>query len=396
MSEAVFLFRPSSDKALLSGGNWISDGDVTLRNVQNDRYSSVARSTTLLAEDAQVRVDMRRAVDVRGFALALPNATTSCRVRVSAHADSDYTAPLFQTEWLDGGEAGDAWRDDERAPILSAAFDQPVTARYWLVEIDDPLNPAGSIEVSRLFLAEGLTPSFNYSYGATLSFRNNTLSSSTLSGKSVQWRRISPRQWQCAFEYLPDAEAFGSVYDFLRYVGFDREVFIIPEPGDRASAQARRFFAVVTQLDALSQAVVGRSNFGFGVEERVAAAAVVEDAVVVPTVTFQFAAFAPGVVTGSAIDVPPCAYAFIAFAPDVAAGAVIDVPATTFRLVTYSPVLGNPTEIEVSAVEFTLTAFAPDIVTGSAIDVPAADYTFASYPPQPMRAFGFGFNAGFS
>lgn len=396
MSDAVFLFRPSSDKALLSGGNWVADGDVALRNVQNDRYSSVARSATLLAVDARIRVDMRRAVDVRGFALALPNATTTCRVRVSAYAGGDYSAPLFLTEWLDGGEAGDTWRDDERAPILSAAFDQPVTARYWLVEIDDPLNPAGSIEVSRLFLAEGLSPSFNYSYGATLSFRNNTLSSSTLSGKSVQWRRINPRQWQCTFEYLPDAEAFDWVYDFLRYVGFDREVFIIPEPGDRTNAQARRFFATVTQLDALSQAVVGRSNFGFGVEERVAAAAVVEDAVVVPTVTFRFAAFAPAVVAGSAIDVPSCAFTFAAIAPDVVTGAAIDVPATTFQFAAYVPVLGNPTEIDVPAVEFTFTDFAPDIITGAAIDVPSCDFTFALYPPQPMNAFGSGFNAGFS
>jgi hypothetical protein len=396
MSDAVFLFRPSSDRAILSGGNWIADGDVALTNIQNDRYAQIARSASLSALDAQIRVDMRRAVDVRGFAVALPNATTTCSVRVSAYAGSDYAVPLFQTEWLDGGEAGDTWRDDERAPIVSAAFAQPVTARYWLVEFDDPLNPAGAIEVSRLFLAEGLSPSFNYSYGATLSFRNNTLSSSTLSGKLVQWRRISPRQWQCTFNYLPDAEAFGSVYDFLRYVGFDREVFIVPEPGDRANAQARRFFATVTQLDALSQAVVGRSNFGFGVEERVAPAAVVEDAVVVPTVTFQFSAFAPGVITGSAIDVPSSGFAFTAFAPDVATGSVVDVPSVTFRLVTYPPVLGDPTVIEVPAVEFAFADFAPDIVTGSAIDVPSCDFAFALYPPQPMRAFGSGFNAGFT
>ena len=396
MSDAVFLFRPSSDRAILSGGNWISDGDVALANVQNDRYSRIARSASLLGADAQIRVDMRRPVDARGFAIVLPNVTTTCRVRVSAYTSSDYAAPLFQTSWIDGGEEGDTWQDDERAPILSAAFSQPVTARYWLVEIDDPLNPSGAVEVSRLFLAEGLSPSFNYSYGATLSFRNNTLSSSTLSGKSVQWRRINPRQWQCSFNYLPDAEAFGSVYDFLRYVGFDREVFIVPEPGDRANAQARRFFATITQLDALSQAVVGRSNVGFGVEERVAAAAVVEDAVVVPTVTFEVAAFAPGIITGSAVKIPSSGFGFAVFAPEVATGAVVDVPSVIFQLVAYPPVLGDPTVVEVPAVEFTLTAFVPDIITGSAIDVPAAVFTFALYPPQPMRAFGSGFNAGFT
>lgn len=396
MSKAVFLFRPLSDQAVLSGGSWIEDGDVSLANVQNDRYWSIARSASPLAADAQIRVDMRRVVGVRGFALALPNVTTAAEVTVTAFADAGYTAPIFTTGPITGGESGERWKDDERAPIISAAFAQEVTARYWLVEIDDPLNKAGTVEVARLFLAEGISPSFNYGFGATLTFRNNTLSSSTLAGGNVYWRRVNPRQWQCSFNYLPDAEAFGTVYDFLRYVGFDREVFILPDPGDSDAAQARRFFATISQLDPLSQAVFGRSNFGFGVEERVVHAAVADDAIVVPTALFHFVAYAPEIIVPTVVNIPAAEFAFEAFAPEVLTGSVIDVPTATFELVAYPPMIGNPTEIDVPTVEFSFVAFAPDILTGSAIDVPGTDFIFTAYPPEPMRAFGPGFDAGFA
>lgn len=403
MSDAVFLYRPLSDQAVLSGGSWVADGDIALTNVQNDRYWSIARSASTLAADAQIRVDMRRAVDVRGFALALPNITTAAEVTVTAFADAGYTAPTFTTGPITGGETGERWKDDERAPIISVAFAQAVSARYWLVEIDDPLNPSGSIEVARLFLAEGLSPSFNYTYGATLTFKNNTLASTTLAGGARHWRRVNPKQWQCSFQYLPDAEAFGSVYDFLRHVGFDREVFIIPEPGDTAHAQARRFFGTISQLDALSQAVIGRSNFGFSVEEKVAHAAAPPAFPVLPFVRLVHRDFAPTISTGGSVIVPVDEMVLQEFAPvlvsgvnvicpidylewsdeavKVSVGAIVRVPSDQLIVADYGPDVASGGGVVVPTDHLQITDGTPQIAAGAHIAVPPDQMIVTEYPP---------------
>src|SRR5690606_30678910 len=120
-------------------------------------------------------------------------------------------------------------------------FPDDVVSREWSVEIEDQDSVHGFVDIARFFLAGALAPFFNYTCAATLTFRNNALTSSTLSGGTFHRRRVNPRQWQCNFPYLPDDEVFGSVYEFIRFVGFDREVFIMPDPGNVAHAQARNF-----------------------------------------------------------------------------------------------------------------------------------------------------------
>lgn len=270
MRTATFLYRCHSDAASLSGGNWMA-GDVALANIQNDRYDRVARSVTASPADTQIRVTLDRQLALAGFAVALPNATVLARVRLTAHEDDGFDNAIFSSGWLTGGQAGADWRDDERSPIISQVLSAQVASRHWLVEIDDSANLLGYVDVARLFLAGGLSPSFNYSYdGNSLSFIDNSLKSHTLSGDMIVWRKVNPREWQCSFSYLPETEMYGSGYEFFRYVGFDREVFIIPDPDDTAFQQERRFFARLKQANPLTQMPVERGGFGFGVLERVA------------------------------------------------------------------------------------------------------------------------------
>ena len=56
MTNAVFLFDPQTDEATLSGGNWQAN-DVSLGNVQNNRYWRVARTASLLPADTQFNIE---------------------------------------------------------------------------------------------------------------------------------------------------------------------------------------------------------------------------------------------------------------------------------------------------------------------------------------------------
>lgn len=394
MSKACFLYNPQSDRAALSGGNWLS-GDVALANVQNDRYWRVARSASVDPADTQIRMNLLAPRSVRGFAAVLPNATTGALARLSAFDDDSYAVPSFTTGWLDGGELGATWRDDERSPIISADFGAEITARYWLLEIDDADNPAGHLDIGRAFLGGALSPSFNYGYDSNgLSFKNNALSATTLSGGALYWRRINPRLWNCAFQYLPEPELFGSVYEFLRFVGFDREIFVMPDPDDRAHAQARQFFATLTQMDALTQAVWGRGNFGFGVEERVAPAASADAGTVIPTDGWVWLDYAPEIIASEVVDVPTDAWAWADYPPDIVTGVTIAVPTDMWAWADFVPNVGGEV-IQIPPDAWGWQDFAPTVSTGALIMVPTDQWAWADSPPQPMRGFGAGFGPGF-
>lgn len=371
MGSAAFLFRPRSDDADLSGGNWLSNGDVSLANVQDDRYWRIARSASASPADTQIRVTLDRVRSLRGAALILPNATTAATFRISAHGEPDFDSAIFSTDMISGGESDLTWKDDERAPILSTVFPGDVSARYWLVEIDDNTNALGYIDVARLFLAEALSPSFNYTFsGNSLTFRNNTLSSSTLSGGQRFWRRVSPREWVCSFQYLPEAEVFGDVYEFLRYVGYDREVFIVSDPADMNHAQQRRFFATISQLNPIVQSVFERGDFGFGVSEIVALSTGGSISVVVPTNRVRQRNHVPAIVTAAEIIVSTDGVVQRDFAPSVTIGTLLVLPTDAQVQRDRAPVVVSGASVPVPLDVQAQSDHAPEVVADSSILIP--------------------------
>jgi hypothetical protein len=374
MSNATFLYNPQSDRAALSGGAWLT-GAVGLTNVQNDKYWRVARSVTASIADTQIRVNMLVDVAVRGFATVINNATTAARVRASAYSDANYSSPIFFSDWFDGGESGTTWRDEERSPIISGEFGTEITARYWLIEIDDQLNPSGYLDVGRLFMGSAISPSFNYAYeGNSLRLKNNAITATTLAGNTLYWRRINPRQWNCTFQYLPEVEIFGSAYDFIRYVGFDREVFIMPDPDNTQFAQVRQFFATIIQQDPFQQLAWEHGSFGFGVEERIAIATATSNDEIVPTDFLTWTNYAPDILASKPVGIPTSEFVWTDYIPVVSSGVNIGVPSDDMIMDDYSPAVG-----------------------GIAIFVPTdEDMEWFDYNPDQFRAFDSGFDAGFS
>jgi hypothetical protein len=162
----------------------------------------------------------------------------------------------------------DFWlRNDHLGGCVIHIFDDLVPAQYWSVEIDDQDNPDGFLDLGCLFMPLGWQPSMNYEFGATFGLKNNTLVSSTLSGGKKFKRRVNPRVLHVSLPILPESEGFGQAYRFMQRVGFDRPVFVIPDPDDAATVHARSFFGTVSQMDPLTQAVVGRVGAAYEIEE---------------------------------------------------------------------------------------------------------------------------------
>jgi hypothetical protein len=161
--------------------------------------------------------------------------------------------------------------DPDRGSFIVHVLPVAVGQLYWSFEIDDRGNPDGYVEASRLLMSRAVEPSINYGYGNNgLTFQDNSLRQPTLSGGETVWRRVNPRVFSCSFDHLPEAEAFAAFYDLMRHSGYDREVFVIPDPAATGlELQRRSFLGTFSQMSPLTQAAFQHASTGFTIKERI-------------------------------------------------------------------------------------------------------------------------------
>lgn len=283
MGTLLLLYEPKSDAAAFSWGEWTAG--LPLSNLANQRLRKVARAASADPEDTRFRVTLPAAQSFRAMALGPMNVTTAYQYRIRSYG-TGFSDVVYDSGWVKpfegsgGGPLDREWEDPwfwlgiepyddpDRGIWLIHVFPEAVEARLWSVEIDDQYNTDGYVEIGRLFMPSAWSPSINYALGNNgLGFRNNALSSAALSGAKQFWRRINPRQFRCTIDYLPETEAFGEAYRFLQRVGYDGEVFVIPDPDDTTNIQKRSFLGTLLEMDPLSQAVFGHVGTGFQIEE---------------------------------------------------------------------------------------------------------------------------------
>jgi len=283
MGNALFLYEPKSDNATFSGGNWRPS--LPLSNMADKRLSRVARSVNTLLASTQFRVSLPTVIPFRALAMGPMNISTAYQYRIRTWS-ADFDLMLSDTDWVkpfDGQAAGPLdleWEDpnfwfgltpfddQERGVWLIHDFGEPQVGQYWTFEIDDQTNPDGYIDIGRLFMPTTFEPELNYGYDSNgLSFENNVLSAQMLNGGTQFSRRINPRVFRAAFPTVREPEAFGDFYRLFRTVGYDGEVFVIPDPDDVANIQKRSIFGNFRAMDALSQTAFGLVGTGFEIKE---------------------------------------------------------------------------------------------------------------------------------
>jgi hypothetical protein len=264
MALPVFAYSPTSDAATLSGGSWTTG--LPLANLQTEKLEETARSTNALAASTQFQVAYATAQAVDAVIVGPGNFTAAMTYRVRGSTTTTFTTPAYDSGTLSLGVAA-ADIDPDRGPNIVLLLPSTQTLRYWLVEIFDTANPAGYVEIGRLFMPLLYRPSMNFDFGDRLQFVDLSFRTQTGRGKEVTRRRVARRTYTCSFPQLPQDEAYGPGYRFMRTVGFDKQVFFIPDPDDVAHMQARAFFGRVSEMDAIGQAQLATGSFGLTISE---------------------------------------------------------------------------------------------------------------------------------
>jgi hypothetical protein len=265
MSNLILGYNNLIDAAILSGGSW--EATLPLANLQDRAASAgapiylskVARSTNDDAASTLINIDLGSAKAVQAFGAIKTNISVSgATYRLRLGTDNTFATTLY-----DSGTVSAA----AQTPDLILGLASPVTARYGRLEITDPSNADGYVQIGRLFIGPALAPADNYSKGAELGYQPRTNVQQSLGGIDHFDARPGRRLFDFALDWLTEAEAFDRALELQRLCDIYGEVLLIRDPADTTYNQRRHFLGRLQQLSPIKNPYLTLHQAGFEVIE---------------------------------------------------------------------------------------------------------------------------------
>lgn len=146
--------------------------------------------------------------------------------------------------WLGNGYAPGA------TPYFTIWFSQISTAVAFLIDISDPYNGDGYLQIGRVYLGDYWSPSLNMSYGMPMSWTEATKQVRTDGGSLRSEGYLPYRKFSVALDCLSEGDR-SEFMEIARSVGLRRDVLIsfFPESGaalERDYTAAVKFTAIPT------------------------------------------------------------------------------------------------------------------------------------------------------
>jgi hypothetical protein len=130
-----------------------------------------------------------------------------------------------------------------------------VAARYWRCEIDDTANPDGYVDVSRVVIAGGWTPSTGIALGARYAMESATERIVSDGGAALYQPRPIRRLWEFEVPMLDEPEAYATVWRMVRSLGISGQLFFVFDRADPYMHE-RAFLCVLRELSSIDYAQV--------------------------------------------------------------------------------------------------------------------------------------------
>lgn len=261
------------DEATVAGGSW--QAAMPLANVKNRVLGIRARSTDDATSSTKFTINLGRLRPIRGLALANHTLSSPAKVRVVATEGDPAGSPgatLYDSGWLPAWDYGlGAWNvanfewADERfwaggflpeeiegyRATWVHALQNAVMAQWWQVQMDDTANPAGYVEVGRVFIGECWEPEHNASYGAAVGYESRTEVEEARSGAEYFDRRSAFRVWRGSLDWLSADEAMARAMELDRRMDVSGEVLFVLDRDDRRNMLRTSFLGRLRRLSAI-------------------------------------------------------------------------------------------------------------------------------------------------
>lgn len=270
MGNVLIARTNRADTGTLSAGSY--NASFPLVNLQDLNVDKPARSSSAASANTRFKLDLGSARSLRTLVLAMHNlqSTATWRVRGST---SVIDFPDVGTFPYDSGNIpalqmtfqGDTPSDWGSRYNLMLAF-AAVSIRYLLVEIFDTTNPAGYVELGRLFVGTGLQPAVN---PTTLQEGRKAFDTVTFSasGKKYGIANNRPRWTRISLDVLTQSEA-DYLHELQDEVGVTGEVVYVPDPDDMPYSQRYGFLGNMRELTAIEYPMYETRGTAFQIDQK--------------------------------------------------------------------------------------------------------------------------------
>lgn len=275
-----------AEECVLSGGAWLSD--LPLSNLKDTQLGIPARSTGLSTLATQFTVQTPFGRPWRVLGLVGHNLGIYATYRITVADNPGFTGITYQGEWLDiwpavipfGSVAFEdpqwwdgRYTDQQRAGQIwtkSIILPEVSISPYIKVEISDPDNENGFVDIGMLFVANVWQPTINAQYGAAFAWEDPDTTVQRAKG-GAKFFDPGTRVRSVALETndLPEDEVLGGPAEIMRQVGTFGDVLFIWDPDDTVHALARQFVGNLRRLSPITHPGFGMASTGFEIEERV-------------------------------------------------------------------------------------------------------------------------------
>ena len=268
-----------------TGGLW-SDS-APLSNMQLPQLAYAARSVNCVPGDTQFVCDLGVTRSIAAVVLPNHNLSQSASYIINIFKDAALTilagtysntlspviypfgsVPFEDVHWYNGQYTPEEY-SQYQMPVLGL-FTPAVLGRYVQVLITDPTNPAGYIQLPRLFVSPGYQPSVNMAYGAQMVPVDPSIVSRTLGGYRAIDQRTKYREFHLVIQTLPNVEAWSQVFDQQFSLGLSKQVFFSVNPNDATNLFRFSFLATLSKLDPITMSYFGYSGVAYSFIEVVA------------------------------------------------------------------------------------------------------------------------------
>lgn len=271
--------RATGGQATVSGGDWLTARPASA--LLTREMTDIARSRNLA--NTFVDIDFGTTRTLRAFALCNHNLSRGATWRItlgSAAGQADVFDSGEQLVWRIGFDTGALeWEDnnwwagnydDEAvghpfAAIYLAELNH--SARHLRITLSDPYNPAGYVQLGRVFAGLGTQPRYNMSYGMGDTWETLSQVETSLGGTDFFDERRSYRVAQFTLDHLDQQTEFRTFYEMQRRQGVTGEVLYIPDSDDMVASQLTGFVGRMRKLAPFEYPIFNTRKIAFEMKE---------------------------------------------------------------------------------------------------------------------------------
>ncbi len=179
-------------------------------------------------------------------------------------------APAYDSGLLDAWPAAwvSATTDEERRGVRGLMVAQPgQTLRWWRIDLSDPTNPAGYVDLGRLFMGSRWRPQYGALSGATLGFIDRASITEADSGAEYVVQRPLPRVAGFDLVFRSEADAMDRGVEMQRQLGTTGELLYQWDDSDTEYQPGRAFLGRLRTLQPLTCLYRGHWRGTFEVKE---------------------------------------------------------------------------------------------------------------------------------